>query len=252
FIYHDGWRWASVKPPHPIPGIDVYRLTRGSDQMYVFRDTAEWNADPDNATVYAKLAASLRTENIPDLSVFAVRQTPPKAPFTDLRAVQRDVLIMASESSICMQKITLDAVGWYATFRQSGCDPRPPHLSGGFDDTSLDIEYSGLWTSARLPGAANGTLSFSNVVGSAARLSFKGTEITWVCSKAFNRGIAEVRVDGVSQGEVDLYSPKIEWQSRRIYGNLAPGRHTFEVIATGRKRAAATDRYVDVDALIVR
>jgi hypothetical protein len=79
---------------------------------------------------------------------------------------------------------------------------------------------------------------------------FEGTAVTYVYTKAWNRGIAEVKLDGISRGEIDLYSPKIVWQARTAFTGLTSGKHTFELIVAGRKEAAATDRYVDLDALV--
>ena len=136
--------------------------------------------------------------------------------------------------------------------RSPPLDVHPIQVTGTFDDISDDIHYSGLWTHSSFELAAAGTVSFSNERGAAARLSFEGKEITWVYTKAFNRGIAEIKLDGVSRGEVDLYSPKIVWQARKTFAGLPAGKHTFEVIVTGRKDAVATERYVDVDSLIVK
>jgi hypothetical protein len=255
FIYYDQWKWTSVNLRPPIPDVDVYRLTRGDEQMYVFRDTGQWNIEPQDPAVYARLAQSLRAERIPGLSVFSVRQSPPAAPFSDLRALQRDVATQAASAGVCIAKLKLNPVGWYGTFRESGCPPPevpPQQFSGTFDDRSADIHYAGSWSHLAFPAAAGGSLSFSNLTASTAKVTFDGTQITWVYSKAFNRGIAEVRIDGLPQGELDQYGPKIKWQSKAVYGNLAPGRHTFELTVTGRKRPAATDRYVDVDALVAR
>jgi hypothetical protein len=83
-------------------------------------------------------------------------------------------------------------------------------------------------------------------------VAFEGTSITWIYTKAFNRGIGAVKIDGVLQGELDQYSLKPEWQSRTVYDNLPRGWHKFEVTVTGRKRAEATDRFVDVDEFVVR
>jgi hypothetical protein len=94
-------------------------------------------------------------------------------------------------------------------------------------------------------------VSYSNAPGAWASVSFEGNEITWVYTKAFNRGIAEVKLDGLARGDIDLYSPKIVWQARQTFKVLAPGKHTFEVTVSGKKDAAATDRYVDLDAFIV-
>lgn len=254
FIYHHTWDWSFLKLQQPIPGIDVYRLRRGRDQMLVFRDKTNWNIDPDDSAVYSKLAECLRTEKLQELSVFSARQAPPKPPLSDLREVRRGIVTLALSSAVCVERMAVNPVGWYATFRQSNCPPldiHPVQVTGTFDDISEDIRYTGAWTHGSYQTAANGTVSFSKDPGAVARLPFEGNEITWVYTKAFNRGVAEVKLDGITRGLIDLYSPKIEWQARKTFGPLTPGKHTFEVIVTGRKDAAATDRYVDVDALMV-
>jgi hypothetical protein len=254
FIYHHTWDWSSLKLQPPIPQVDVYRLRRGKEQMLVFRDHTNWNADPDDSAVYSELAECLRAETIPELSVFGARQVPPKPPLSDPRAVRGGIVKLAASSGLCVERLAVNQVGWYATFRQSNCAPvdlKLPQVTGTFDDINDDVLYTGLWSHASFREAAGGTVSFSNSPGAVARLSFEGSEITWVYTKAFNRGIAEVRVDGVAAGEIDLYSPKIVWQARKTFGGLTPGKHTFEVIVAGRKDGAATDRFVDVDEFIV-
>jgi hypothetical protein len=253
FIYHHTWDWSFLKLPRPIPGIDVYQLRRGVEQMLVFRDKA-WNADPDESAVYSELAECMRADHLPELSIFSARQVPPKPPLSDPRGVRGEIVKLASGSGLCVQRLAVNQVGWYATFRLSNCAPvdlKLPQVTGTFDDISDDIVYTGEWSHASFAEAAGGTVSFSSSPGAAARLAFEGSEITWVYTKAFNRGVAEVKLDGISRGDIDLYSPKIVWQARQTYGGLTPGKHTFEVIVTGRKDAAATDRYVDLDALIV-
>ena len=128
---------------------------------------------------------------------------------------------------------------------------KPHRMTGAFDGTSEAIEYSGPWTRESYPQAVEGTLSYSNATAASARLSFRGTEITWVYALAGNRGIGSVKIDGVPRGDVDLYNPKIVWQSHTTFGGIAPGKHTFEVTVSGRKDAAATDQYIDIDALVV-
>jgi hypothetical protein len=255
FIYHHTWDWTFVNLPNPIPGIDAYRLRRGNEQMFVFRDKTRWNADPDDTALYPELAACLRAEKPAELSVFAPRQTPPKPPFSDLRLVRSEIVTSATSSAVCVQRLAVNQNGWYATFRQSKCatlDVPIVQVRGKFDNASPDIQYAGLWSNGSFPAAANGTVSYSNIPGAVARLSFEGTEITYVYTKAFNRGIAEVKLDGVTRGDIDLYSPTIQWQSQTAFRNLTPGKHTFELTVAGRKDRAAQDQYVDVDALVVR
>jgi hypothetical protein len=254
FTFHHDWDWSSLKLPQPIPGIDVYRLHRGSDQMLVFRDKTEWNLEPDDSSVYGKLARCLQTLKIQDLSVFSARQAPPKAPFSDLKLVKRTIVTLAADSAVCVQRMIVNPVGWYATFRPSDCAPvnvQPIQVTGTFDDVSDDIHYAGAWNHGSFPPAAGGTVSYSNSPGAVASVSFEGSELTYVYSKAFNRGIAGVKLDGIARGDIDLFSPKIAWQARTVFRDLPPGKHTFELTVSGRKDAAATDRYVDVDALIV-
>jgi len=254
FIFHDSWEWSPVKLPRPIPGIEVYRLRQGPNEMLVFRDRV-WNVDPDDAYVYAKLAECVRAEKIEDLSLFSPRQTPPKPPLSDLRGVRRTIAALATDNGVCVERQAVNRVGWYATFRRSECAPRdipPPQVRGVFDDISDDIGYSGEWRHGLFAEAAGGTLSYSNDPGAVVRVPFEGSEITWIYTKAFNRGIAEVKLDGIARGDIDLYSPNIVWQVRKKFDGLTTGKHTFEVIVSGRKDAAATDRYVDVDGFVAR
>jgi hypothetical protein len=226
--------------------------------MLVFRDKNEWNAKPDETAVYYKLKECLRDGKTPEVSVFTALQTPPDRPFSNFRKIQRTIVSGAAGFSICTQRLALHEDGWYGTFRQSGCSapdlepPKPPRVTGTFDGTSDEIEYYGSWTRGAYPDAVDGTLNYSNTPGSSAQFSFEGTEITWVYALAPNRGIGSVKIDGSPRGDIDLYSPKIVWQSRTTFRDLAPGKHTFEVTVAGRKDAAATDRYIDIDALIVR
>jgi hypothetical protein len=254
FIYHDDWRWTSVEPSRLIPGIDVYRVTKGARQMLVFRDKTEWNVKPGEAPIYAKLAECLRDGKTPEISVFSALQTPPEQPFSNLKLMRRTIASLASDSSVCAQRLTLKSDGWYGTFRASDCtatDLKAPRKTGTFDDTSDEIEYTGAWTHASFTNAAGGTVSFASEPAAGARLEFRGTEITWVYTKAFNRGIASVKIDGVPREDIDLYSPTIVWQSRTTFGGLAAATHTFELTVTGRKDAPATGRFVDLDALVV-
>ena len=254
FIYHHDWQWTSLRE-HPLPGIDIFRISKGGRQMLVFRDKTEWNVRPDNDTLYYKLAECLRVGKVPEVSVFDPLQTASTAPLTHLPELRGAIPRLAADGTVCAERLLVKPVAWYGTFRASGCDElnfKPPRTSGDFDDTSDEIEYSGAWDHALSSTAAGGTLSFSNDPASSARLLFKGTEITWVFARAWNRGISSVKIDGIPRGEFDLYSPKMIWQSHTTFRNLGLGDHVFELAITGRKAGAATDRYTDIDALVVR
>ncbi|HEY3824762.1 MAG TPA: hypothetical protein VGL82_09395 [Bryobacteraceae bacterium] len=253
FTFHDDWEWSSLSR-QPIPGIHIYRIRRGPEQMLVFRDETQWNFQPDDFDVYSKLAECLRALKVRNLSIFSVRQVPPKPPFSDLKQVKRTIVTLSGQSAICVQRLAVNPIGWYVTFRRTNCAPlniAPIQVTGAFDDISDDIGYRGSWIHKSFSPASGETVSYSNIAGASARLSFEGSELTYVYTKTFNRGIAQVRLDGNARADIDLYSSRTEWQSRTVFRDLRPGKHTFEVTVSGRKDAGATDRYVDVDALIV-
>jgi hypothetical protein len=72
-----------------------------------------------------------------------------------------------------------------------------------------------------------------------------------VFTRAPNRGIAEIVIDGERKSTVDLYSPTVEWQSKAEYCCLAKGRHTIEVRVTGKRSKDATVANVDLDSFVV-
>jgi len=109
----------------------------------------------------------------------------------------------------------------------------------------MRIVYTGAWTRGRFPEASHGTVTYTGVPGASFRFPFTGTEVTYVYTKAFNRGAAEIMIDGISQGRVDLYSQAIVWQSATRFRCAGPGPHLLEVRNTGRS-------FIDLDALEIR
>jgi len=122
------------------------------------------------------------------------------------------------------------------------------------DDQDAVVSYAGAnWTHDPMNGAYLNTFSYTNVANATATYTFTGTGITYLASKEFNRGIAEVILDGVSQGEIDLYSASALRQQKVFsVDGLENTQHTIQIKVTGRKNAAAAGAYVDVDGFTVR
>jgi hypothetical protein len=122
-----------------------------------------------------------------------------------------------------------------------------------YDDTDSQLEFSGHWTrDTQFHSASGGTLTYSNTPGDKFRFSFQGSRATLIYTKAFNRGIANVLMDGKPAAPLDMYAPDIEYQTRSVFEGLRPGRHVIEVLVTGAKNQRATDHAVDVDAIEVQ
>ena len=131
---------------------------------------------------------------------------------------------------------------------------QPPEVlqPGEYDDWDARLGYRGLWSRLRFGEASQGTLTASESTGAELVVRFQGSEVIYVYTKAFNRGLAEVVLDGASQGTLDLYSPAIEWRTATPFRATGPGPHTLQIRVTGRKNPAATGVFVDVDTVSVR
>ena len=131
------------------------------------------------------------------------------------------------------------------------------------DDASGRIQFAGEWQKVAGFGEACGvgTLTFTAAKGAEASFAFEGTAVDWVFTKANNRGLAEVWIDGKSRGRVDLFAPCLKeepgchgivWHSRVSFDGLAAGPHVLKVRVLGEKRPEALDSQVDVDGFVVR
>jgi hypothetical protein len=132
------------------------------------------------------------------------------------------------------------------------CIPGEPLRPGNYDETDPRILFAGKWTASRQFTAAYGqSITFSDVPGSTACFAMEGTGFDYIHARAYNRGRAEILVDGEPKAKFDLYSPGIEWQSRSSVRGLPPGRHVVSIRALPEKSDGATDFYIDVDRIIV-
>jgi hypothetical protein len=102
------------------------------------------------------------------------------------------------------------------------------------NENSGQVVFSrrGTWTHAGFPNSYNGTVSFTNVVGSRTSMAFNGTTITRIYNNAFNRGSEEILIDNVSQGTYSSYNSNSHWQVAKTW-HVPAGKHTIEVRAAG-------------------
>jgi len=132
----------------------------------------------------------------------------------------------------------------------------PPNMlpvgPGGYDDLDPKIEYTGAWLHDRQFTEPSGaSITYSNHAGDSARLFFTGSSISYIYTKALNRGTAEVLVDRRTRAQIDEYSPVTQWLQQTVVGDLKPGPHTIEIRVTEKKNAKSSGNYVDIDRFIV-
>jgi hypothetical protein len=102
-----------------------------------------------------------------------------------------------------------------------------------------------------LPFAYQHTAAFTSRAGASIRFQMAGSGFRYRYAGAYNRGMAEILVDGKRERVVDLYNPKIVWQAQVTVGGLAPGMHEIAIRALGQQNAGANGHYVDIDSIEV-
>ena len=153
---------------------------------------------------------------------------------------------------------TFELRGWKpdaaAQLAQAEVEPAlKPCAAGLIDDQSPRLQYRGRWRTLQQFGqACGGTLSYTSEPGADVSLTFQGTSVTYLFTRAYTRGRVEVLIDGAHRDVIDQFSSGIGWRSEAVYGGLAPGQHTITIRSLRSKSEASTDYDVDVDGFVVR
>jgi hypothetical protein len=117
-------------------------------------------------------------------------------------------------------------------------------------DGSGKISYD-YWTGGNSVNASGGAYRTTTSANQFASLTFTGTSVDWITATGPSAGKADVTIDGVDKGIVDLYASTQHWSVARSYTGLSSGSHTIKVTALGTKNTASTSTKVIVDAFTV-
>ncbi len=124
---------------------------------------------------------------------------------------------------------------------------------GLHDDLSRSVRLKGLWTrDKQFPDAYKSTLMYCDESACEAEFDFEGQAVTLVHTQAFNRGQAEILMNGKAIANLDAYSPQIRWQQRVRFDAGGPGRHTLTIRVLGRHAPASQGAYIDIDGFEVQ
>ena len=160
-----------------------------------------------------------------------------------LSDTQHTIKIVTSGEAGAEGGVYVDVSGFRVT------SPVKPVVTYLLDDQSGMLDFTPGWSHQPHGEAYKKTFSYSESVGAAVSYSFVGTGVSYIASKETHRGIAEVFIDDVSQGLVDLYNPTtILFQKLFSVDNLPLGEHTIKVVVTGTKNPLAGHTYLDIDA----
>lgn len=116
-----------------------------------------------------------------------------------------------------------------------------------FQESANRIHYQGKWTRTTAGSPWGGAARRSSVAGATASFTFTGRSFAWVSTLAPDRGRAEVYVNGILAGTVDLYSTTLRSRSIVWTGHWATSvTRTISIMVLG----TAGRPKVDIDAIV--
>jgi hypothetical protein len=112
-------------------------------------------------------------------------------------------------------------------------------------DTSSLVTYTGTWTKVSNSSLSGGSARYASSTSRRAKVAFTGQEIALIATRRTTGGRAEIRVDGVVVGMVDLGASATQYRRLAFRkGFASSASHTLEVRPLG-------DGRVEIDAFIV-
>ncbi|NUM43153.1 MAG: hypothetical protein HUU38_00490 [Anaerolineales bacterium] len=133
--------------------------------------------------------------------------------------------------------------------------PIPNSISSTFpitrtEDTDPAITYAGTWTVVTVGGfhvrASHNDYTWADAAGETATMTFNGTWLHLGFVTGFTSGQAEILVDGVSQGVVDLYTQDPDVVSF-VYDGFADTAHTLQIFVLGTHHPNSLGNRVQLD-----
>ncbi|HZI45222.1 MAG TPA: Calx-beta domain-containing protein, partial [Ilumatobacter sp.] len=118
---------------------------------------------------------------------------------------------------------------------------------------SSSVVQSGAWTSVSNTNHYGGSVRHTSVAGRKQSLTAVMTDVALVSTRASDRGMAKIFIDGIERATIDLYSASTQYR-RVVYQFSFAGpaaSHTVELRVLGTRNAASTGARVDFDAFLV-
>jgi hypothetical protein len=145
------------------------------------------------------------------------------------------------------------------TATESGTNPlkSAPTRGGVFNLAALQeaagaITYRGTWLRTVATNFFGGSARSTTARNASATIRFTGSQVAWITAIGPTMGIASVTLDGVAQGNFDLYSRTNTGAVLKfVRTGLPRAVHTLVITATGTRNAASTGNRVDLDAVAV-
>ena len=123
---------------------------------------------------------------------------------------------------------------------------------GTYQEDNAALVYTGTWKSRTSNDYDNNALKLGTATNSAVEFTFNGTSFEWYGTKANNRGIATIYIDGKEVKSVDAYASSTAF-TELLYKSdtLASGTHTVKIVASGSKNPLSSNIQIDLDKIVI-
>ena len=217
------------------------------EAMAVYHSVGSIIVPPGDVTVTTFITTEIREGTI--LTTTPVSQ-PPEWIATGLRSSESEQDIVGS-NQLSVEMERLDEPESIENEPSSLSNPQPLNNTSGTaiirtDDDEADITYSGSWSNINSSYAFNGNFERSNTGGDTASFTFNSDWIGVGFVGGTGSGQAEIFIDGVSQGIVDLYSREDQSISR-YYSLPISASHTISVSVLGTSHPNSSNTRVNID-----
>ena len=110
FIYHHDWNWQFARysgSNAAVPAFQIYRVSKGTKQFLLVRDLTRWNADVRDLALYTDLASVIRSQALPSITTFCIRQFPQPPDNQKNSALKNQIIESASAVKLCVNEPSL-------------------------------------------------------------------------------------------------------------------------------------------------
>jgi len=107
------------------------------------------------------------------------------------------------------------------------------------------------WGVVKASSASAGGYSWSDVAGSTASFTFRGTQVEWDTVLGPQMGRAKVYIDGILRLSVDNYSGTTTYGVAKAFSGLSDAVHTLTIVVQGTHRSSSHGSFVAIDRWVV-
>jgi hypothetical protein len=126
FAHHLDWNWHFLVSNAAVPTTDIYRVSKGTQQVLVVWDRSRWSVDLRDSAFYRDLAAVMRAQELRSIETFTIHDRSVPTMAESNSAIESRIKGLATAAGLCVNKpgfVTTDNA--YVEFTDGPCGSNP-------------------------------------------------------------------------------------------------------------------------------